>query len=351
MRRFSVFTLMALACGGTTTPPTRPTPAGEASALPSARPQDESPSAMGIPTAAGDLTLEMGPDDVESACRAKRGRAHRFLTSNRVAIDCEVGGATFSNIWVGHCPIPENRHVCFLTQSTPPMTAERAEQLRAKVATQLTSVYGERIVDGDTWSWPWRGDGKIDLSTEKDSAGTRVTLFHGTAEGIKNLLALPPEFPSEVAGFRFGATELEARAACDRNGGEFVDGAVLRAAGVRSAAPVVGCDHPHVDLPFEVKNLFAKFCDERICELGLILNNSVDAALAAMSGKYGAPRSFAEPDDCKASAARHLWVWGADGVVMGTIKLSDYCGAAVYYDNAAGHKLKGEEFERRQQNF
>ncbi|MES1186825.1 MAG: hypothetical protein ABUL60_23635, partial [Myxococcales bacterium] len=181
--------------------------------------------------------------------------------------------------------------------------------------------------------------------------GTSVSLFHGTAEGVKNVLNSPPEFPSEVVGFRFGATEQEARIACERNGGEFVTTAVLRAAGVQTIAPAVGCNHPQVELPFDVRNAYAMFCDDRICEVGLVLGGSLEAALAAMSGKYGAPRSFTEPDDCKPVAARHLWAWGAIGVVTGTVKLSDNCGPAVYYDNALGYQLRDQERVRRKQNF
>jgi hypothetical protein len=353
MRCMGVFSLVAVACAGTGT--LAPGLKGPPIASPTRDAQSPprlAASHKEIATAVGNVTSEMTPDDVERLCRERGGRAGRYLTSNRISINCELSGAVFSDFWVGYCPLPENKRVCFLTQHSAPMAADRAEHLRTKVAGQLTSAHGPNVEKGgNTWSWSWGADGKIDLSTDAEPAGTRVSLFHGTAEGIKNMLDLPPEFPSEVVGFRFGATEQEARAACERNGGEFVSAGVLRAAGAQTIAPAVGCNHPRVELPFEVTNAYAMFCDDRICEVGLILGSPLAAALAAMSDKYGAPRSCTEPDDCNSAAARHLWTWGAVGVVTGTVKLSDNCGPAIYYDNALGYQLRDQERARRKQNF
>lgn len=354
MQRLASISLLAVACGATGK---HATGVPQASIVPSSRAEMSAPRQMAprdtqrkVPTAAGDLTFEMGPDDVERACRGKGGRVHRLLTSNRIEIDCKVGDATFGEVWVSHCPV--SRHVCFLTQSTAPMAADRAEQLRAKLAAQLTNLHGNAVEkEGSFWSWSWSDDGRIDLSTDADAAGIRVRLLHGTAEGIKSLLKAPPAFPLEVVGFPFGATEQEARERCERNGGKFASSAVLQGAGVRTIAPIFACDHPHAELPFEVKNLFALLCDERICELGLILGSSVDAALGPLSGKYGPPHSYTEPGKCKAVAARHIWHWGSGGVIVGSLKLADDCDVSLFYDNALGYQLRDQEYQRRRQNF
>jgi hypothetical protein len=229
------------------------------------------------------------------------------------------------------------------------LTPGAALELKTQVSFALTQKYG-RATEHKHGVETWRSQ-EVVIDLAVSDAGSEVTLLYATPEGVAALLKPAPDFPSSVAGLRFGANEAETQRACESAGGTYIDTAAMRTAAPNSAAPTIGCAGPRSNLPIDVDSAFSLLCAGKACELGFVTKDSGPLVGQTLSSKYGTPITTSGPGKCAGTATRYAWFWGALGKVTSMIRVVDDCGVTVFYDNRAGVELRDEEADRRQEGL
>lgn len=150
------------------------------------------------------------------------------------------------------------------------------------------------------------------------------------------------QFPSAVAGFRFGIDGGEFDQLCTDSGG--------RAEVLRVGPPaMMTCTVAPVRLPFPVQSVTAYFCGMVACEFVLAIDGADhDVALNELEARNGASIDMSNYQPCDTAGIRG-WTDGTN-----RIRLYRDCPpgpSLLYYDNADGVRMRIEQGRRQEANF
>lgn len=121
----------------------------------------------------------------------------------------------------------------------------------------------------------------------------------------------PPDAPQQVAGFRFGATEREAKEACTASRGVFVGVEAYAKQAGPDIAPAFACATPQLNLPFLVAVVVGYFCGSELCEIVITGSEPGSKIFPVLEEKYGAPivTRNGPTAKCKPGGPRRTWLW------------------------------------------
>jgi hypothetical protein len=235
--------------------------------------------------------------------------------------------------------------LCRIVQTSEPVSKSEAAKDLASWAHTLSAHFGaptEQTEDDAVWTLDRQS---ISLFSDHDKTSSQyVTGVMYEAFEVEGALAGQPEFPTAMSGFEFGMTRGDAKQLCKRQAGLFVDI-------TEAAARGFVCMSLKGDSPLAFTGIGGLYCDGRVCELSLVLSESSRRALLFMSDKYGDTPGYAkENPKCGTDAKRYFWRWSRDEELLGLVRLEDDCSPIVYYDNAAGWRLRTEQEQEHKRN-
>lgn len=309
-------------------------------------PQEPGPPLPIQPAAEQGVPLGSPPRVAFRYCTAAKAGVDYFVRANQQWLVCSglpPPLVEFVALYCGEDGLDEEARLCSLYHSTVPSSEAEAESTTSSWIANLSRSLGPAVKrkPGEvTWT---RGDVEITVGTgpESDRDAYAPFVLYESAEGRASN-SDRAHFPTGAGGFEFGFTLNQAKAECERRRGVFAP---------TSDAPAPGfqCLVPQVDSPLQIRIVSGLFCEGRLCEISLTLNDDEAHTAALLSKKYGPTDHYRDENPkCRPNATRRMWLWHAHNKgTIGVVRLLDDCFTQVLYDNSDGWYLRlGQDRER-----